>query len=812
MDCKPQTFTGTEGAVGLLRWFEKAESVFAICNCPAGDRVKYDAGTLADGALTWWNAQVQLLGIKAANATTWEDFKELIREEYCPRDEVQKLENEYYDLKMVGSEVEAYVKRSYELADMCPNLSRPMSRRIELFIKGLPPRVKSLVTAAHLNDLTQIVRLTHKIVDQEVESNSLPPRISATTAAAPTATASANDNKRKWSDYDKASSAGQTQKRPDNNTNRNISQSSSVNQGQGSSQSQGSYAGRKPRCNKCGYHHFGPCGRTCNRCGKAGHEARDCRASQPKHQQQQNQQNQRQQGQPPQQNQGFRKGCYQCGDEGHFKRDCPQLNQNANDNNRPNDNNAGNNNNNNGNNGGNGARGRVFQLGAGDARNDGNVVTGTFPVNNRIASVLFDSGADWSYVSLEFSQRLGITPTPLEVKQVVELADGKTIEASNVLFGFKLDLVGQVFDIDLLPVTLGSFDIVVGMDWLSKHQAEILCKEKIVRIPLPDGETLLVQGHRSGTMVGIISAMHAQKYLQKGYPAMLALVTNAQSEERKLEDLPVVREFADVFPEELPGLPPHRQVEFQIDLAPGAAPIARAPYRLAPGELQELSNQLQELLDRGFIRPSSSPWGAPVLFVKKKDGSFRMCIDYRELNKVTIKNRYPLPRIDDLFDQLQGSSFYSKIDLRSGYHQVRVREEDVPKTAFRTRYGHYEFLVMPFGLTNAPAVFMDLMNCVCKPYLDEFVIVFIDDILVYSKNREDHERHLRLILELLRREQLYAKFSKCDFWIREVHFLGHVVNEKGIHVDPAKVDAVKNWAAPKTPSEVRQFLGLAGYY
>ncbi|MFS7974796.1 putative nucleotidyltransferase, Hydrolase [Helianthus anomalus] len=491
MDCKPQTFTGTEGAVGLLRWFEKAESVFAICNCPAGDRVKYAAGTLADGALTWWNAQVQLLGIEAANATTWDDFKELIWEEYCPRDEVQKLENEYYDLKMVGSEVEAYVKRSYELADMCPNLSRPMPRRIELFIKGLPPRVKSLVTAAHLNDLTQIVRLTHKIVDQEVESGSLPPRVSTTTAAAPTATASANDNKRKWSDYDKASSAGQTQKRPDNNSNRSISQSSSVNQGKGSSQGQGSYTGRKQRCIKCGYHHFGQCGRTCNRCGKAGHEAKDCRAPQPKHQQQQNQQNQRQQGQPPQQNQGFRKGCYQCGDEGHFKRDCPQLNQNANDNNRPNNNNAGNNNNN-GNNGGNGARGRVFQLGAGDARNDGNVVTGTFPVNNRIASVLFDSGADWSYVSLEFSQRLGITPTPLEVKQVVELADGKTIEASNVLFGCKLDLVGQVFDIDLLPVTLGSFDIVVGMDWLSKHQAETLCKEKVVRIPLPDGESLLV--------------------------------------------------------------------------------------------------------------------------------------------------------------------------------------------------------------------------------------------------------------------------------------------------------------------------------
>ncbi|GJW88626.1 putative reverse transcriptase domain-containing protein [Tanacetum coccineum] len=237
------------------------------------------------------------------------------------------------------------------------------------------------------------------------------------------------------------------------------------------------------------------------------------------------------------------------------------------------------------------------------------------------------------------------------------------------------------------------------------------------------------------------------------------------SEKKRLEDVPIVQDFPEVFPEDLPGLPPTRQVEFQIDLVPGAAPVARAPYRLAPSEMKELSEQLKELSDKGFIRPSSSPWGAPVLFVKKKDGSFRMCIDYRELNKLTVKNRYPLPRIDDLFDQLQGSSVYSKIDLRSGYHQLRVREEDIPKTAFRTRYGHYEFQVMPFGLTNAPAVFMDLMNRVCKPYLDKFVIVFIDDILIYSKNKKEHEEHLKQILELLKKEELYAKFSKCEFWI-----------------------------------------------
>ncbi|GJW93009.1 putative reverse transcriptase domain-containing protein, partial [Tanacetum coccineum] len=218
-------------------------------------------------------------------------------------------------------------------------------------------------------------------------------------------------------------------------------------------------------------------------------------------------------------------------------------------------------------------------------------------------------------------------------------------------------------------------------------------------------------------------------------------------------------------------------------LIPGSVPVAKSPYRLAPMEMQELSNQLKELQEK----------------------------DYQELNKLTIKNRYPLPRIDDLFDQLQGPRYFSKIDLRSGYHQLRVREEDIPKTAFRMRYGHFEFTVMPFGLTNAPAVFMDLMNRVCKSYLDKFVIVFIDDILIYSKSKEEHEVHLKLILKLLEKEKLFGKFSKCEFWLQEVHFLGHVVNSEGIHVDPSKIEAVKNWKPPKTPTEIRSFLGLAGY-
>ncbi|GKA21552.1 putative reverse transcriptase domain-containing protein [Tanacetum coccineum] len=214
---------------------------------------------------------------------------------------------------------------------------------------------------------------------------------------------------------------------------------------------------------------------------------------------------------------------------------------------------------------------------------------------------------------------------------------------------------------------------------------------------------------------------------------------------------------------------------------PGAAPVARAPYRLAPSEMKELSEQLQELSEKGFIRPSSPPWGALVLFVKKKDGSFRMCIDYHELNKLIVKNRYPLPRIDDLFDQLQGSNIYSKIDLRLGYHQLRVREQDIPKMAFQNWYGHYEFQVMPFGLTNAHVVF-----------IDKFVIVFINDILIYLKDEKEHEEHLKAILELLNKEKLYAKFSKCEFWIPNVQFLRHVIDSRGKHVDPAKIESIKD--------------------
>ncbi|GKC40339.1 putative reverse transcriptase domain-containing protein, partial [Tanacetum coccineum] len=310
-----------------------------------------------------------------------------------------------------------------------------------------------------------------------------------------------------------------------------------------------------------------------------------------------------------------------------------------------------------------------------------NVVTGTFLLNNRYAFILFDSGSDKSFVDTRFNSMLNIDPVKIRAIYEVELADGRVVGTNTILKGCTLNLVNHIFKINLMLIKLGTFDVLIGMDWLVKHDAIIVCGEKVVRI-LYGNKMLIVKSNKGVSRLKVISCIKARNM--------------------------------------------------------GVVPVAHAPYRLAPSKMRELSVQLQELLEKGFIHPSSSLWGAPVLFMKKKYGSFRLCIDYRELNKLTIKNRYPLPRIDDLFDQLQGLSVYSKIDLRSGYHQLRIKEEDIPITAFKTRYGHFEFQVMPFGLTNAPAVFMDLINRVCKPYLDKFVIVFIDDILVYSKDEEEY--------------------------------------------------------------------------
>ncbi|WVZ63667.1 hypothetical protein U9M48_013281 [Paspalum notatum var. saurae] len=397
-----------------------------------------------------------------------------------------------------------------------------------------------------------------------------------------------------------------------------------------------------------------------------------------------------------------------------------------------------------------------------------NVVLGTFLVNSHPATVLFDTGAMHSFITKSYAEQYNI-PIWSTSRPMVVSTPGGTLSTSLICPRVSINIRGVEFYTMLIIIGSAGIDIILGMETLAKW-------DKVE-----------------------VSATEPSGYLH-------------QIEAKPTEGIRVVREYQDVFPDELPGMPPDREVEFLIELLPGTAPIAKRQYRVAPKEQELIKENIDELLGKGFIRPSSSPWAFPVLFVDKKDGTRRMCVDYRALNDVTIKNKYPLPRIDDLFDQLQGACVFSKIDLRSGYHQMKIRPSDIPKTAFITRFGLYEYTVMYFGLTNAPAYFMNLMKKVFMEYLDKFVVVFIDDILIYSKTEEEHEEHLRLVLQKLREHKLYAKLSKCEFWLDQVPFLGHIVSKGGIMVDPSKISSVMDWKVPKVVKEVRGFLGLAGYY
>nr|GEX73583.1 hypothetical protein [Tanacetum cinerariifolium] len=455
-------------------------------------------------------------------------------------------------------------KRFQELALMCTKFLADDTEKVDKYISGLPDNIHGNVMSARPKTLDETIELANDLMDQKLR----------------TYAEMQNESKRKEND-----SPRNNQQQP--HKKQNVARAYTAGPGE-----KKVYIGDLPLCTKCNYHHTGQCAPKCKKCKRYGHTTTNCWVN-TNNNNNSNNKNQK------------AGACYECGNTGHIKKNCPKLK-------------------NHGNGSGNGvAQGRIYALGGRDASPDSNVITGTFLLNNRYAKILFDSGADRSFVSTTFSALTDITPTTLENHYDVELADEKIIGVNTIIRGCTLNFMNHPFNIDLMPVPLGSFDVIIGMDWLTKYHRMIICDEKIVRVPF--GREILA------------------------------------------------------------GIPPARLVEFQIDLVPGAVPIARAPYRLAPSKMKELAEQLQELSDKGFIRPSSSPWGAPVLFVKKKDGSFRMCIDYHELNKLTVKNRYPLPRIDDLFDQLQGSSVYSKIDLRSGYHQLRVSEEDIPKTAFRTQ-------------------------------------------------------------------------------------------------------------------------------
>nr|GEV73081.1 putative reverse transcriptase domain-containing protein [Tanacetum cinerariifolium] len=679
ISCQPFYFNGTEGAVGLIRWFKRIESVYSRSRCAEEKKVTFATGTLTDDALSWWNAYAQPMGVDQANKITWNELKRLLKNKYYPRTEVRKMEEELYNLIVKGNDLKTYVRKFQELAVLCPNMVSNTKKFLEAFIGCLPRSIEGNVTAFKAQTLEEAINIAQRLMDQVTKHT--PVQVSS-------------DHKRKFDDR-RTFNNNKNYRKNNNYRNTNTNNHYNNNQPQQNRRQEAvkayaatpvennRYAENLPLYKRCTLRHTGPCTPKCNTCNKMGRLTKNCLNKRPA----------TGSNQLP-----VSIICHACGEKVYYTNQCRKTNINT--------------------------QGRAYLLRDKNAHQDLNIVTDAF----------YD----------------------------IKMADENLVSTNTVIKGATLTLLNQPFEIDLMPIKLDSFDVVIGMDWLFKYHAKILCDEKVVHIPIDD-ETMIIR-----------------------------VVEKKKSDEKRIEDIPVVKEFPNVFPEDLPGLPPFRQVEFQIDLIPRAAPVARAPYRLASLEMQELSNQLQKLIDRGFIRPSTSPWGAPVLFVKKKNGSFRMCIDYRELTKLTIKNRYPLPMIDDLFDQLQGSSVYLKIDLRSGYHQLRVRNEDIPKTAFRTRYRHYEFQVMPFGLTNTPVVFMDLMNRVCKPYLDKFIIVFIDDIFIYSRNEEEHANHLRIILELLKKEKLYAKFSKCEFWIHIVQFLGHLIDSQGLHVDPAKIKAEKD--------------------
>ncbi|KAL0349812.1 UNVERIFIED_CONTAM: Transposon Ty3-G Gag-Pol polyprotein [Sesamum radiatum] len=402
--------------------------------------------------------------------------------------------------------------------------------------------------------------------------------------------------------------------------------------------------------------------------------------------------------------------CYNCGGRGHMSRDCPsktmslvgsaasgtQSQSSV------------------------GSSGRGADRGRGRGRGRG---IGNRDGNHPVSAGMRGSGAQVTQGQTQamiYNMTKEEAPTSNDVISVV-----------NSVRKGSLVRIGDVnLPVDLVVMDLKEFDVILGMDWLAQHREVVDCYKKEVMIESSNKPKVVFVGDRQVVPVCVISAIEARRLILEGCEVYLAHMLDAEKVSPTLEEIPIVRDFPEVFPDDLPSLPPHREVDFTIETLLGVAPISIAPYITAPIELQELKKQLEELLEKGFVKPSTSPWGAPVLFVKKKYGSMRLCVDYRQLNRVTVKNKYPLPRIDDLLDQLKGATIFSKIDLRSGYWQLRIAENDILKTAFRTRYGHYEFLVMPFGLTNAPAAFMALMNCTFQEYLDQFVIIFIDDILV----------------------------------------------------------------------------------
>ncbi|XP_063938040.1 uncharacterized protein LOC135147916 [Daucus carota subsp. sativus] len=769
----PPEFKGSADPIEARIWLKEIEKAFMLVKVRDEQKTEFASYYLKEEATYWWES---VRAMEGTEDVTWDRFKELFLEKYFPQFLQDRMELQFLELKQGDMSVAEYEKKFAELARFVPTYVDTDRKRAKRFQQGLKAWIRGKLAILELDTYAAVVQ---KAMIAETESEM--------------SQKEKEGKKRKPEHHEGQFQQGRFQ-------NFNNPKKGKFQQGRnptfkkpdvgGSGQGNRPAIGNQPRpplpeCQICGKRHGGICNRlnvVCYKCNQKGHYSRECQNPPARTPMIRDQPARNQLNRTP----AAGITCFRCGKPGHMVKDCkvpapgnptlrimgstpvvPEV-----------------------------PKARTYNMTMRDAVQDADVVAGTLTVNSLCAKVLIDSGATRSFISEYFVPKLSRPIELLNEVMNIELANQERVPVSQVYRNCEVEILGNKFCADLIPFKLGEFDVILGMDWLSKHNAQIDCRSTKVILKTPNEKTIVFRGQKQ--VKKFLTMIQTKRLLRQGCEAYIAYVTDQSRELVKLEDIPVVNEFPDVFPDELPGLPPDREIEFAIDLAPGTEPVSKAPYRMAPVEMKELATQLQDLLEKGVVRPSVSPWGAPVLFVKKKDGSMRLCIDYRELNKLTIKNRYPLPRIDDLFDQLKGARCFSKIDLRSGYHQLKIKQEDIPKTAFRTRYGHYEFLVMAFGLTNAPAAFMDLMNRVFKPYLDKFVIVFIDDILIYSKTTEDHATHLRMALETLRREKLYAKFSKFS--------------KEGIKVDPSKIEAIMNWERPRTPTEVRSFLGLAGYY
>ncbi|KAL5557083.1 hypothetical protein UlMin_039319 [Ulmus minor] len=703
---KPKEFEGSSNPLDAEEWLSSIQLIMEFMELNDKERVFCASFMFKREARYWWDS---VKARRDVNAMTWAEFVEEFNRKFFNPTAMSVQQMEFLTLKQDGMTVAATVKKFEQLARLCPYLVPTEEQRVKRMLEVFRPDISLAIEsgggqpATTADCIEKAYRAEHRLNQlREMRARMFESR----KKQGEQSNRPNYRNNNGFGNKNKGQQSGQIQGRNNNGNNFNNNNNKRKGNFPTSGNNKQQFVKREyqpvPTCKKCGKNHVGECRKgtlTCFACGKEGHYASQCPTRNPA--------NERRDGNRPQ---DLQLRMMLAGTEGPVdvpaKKEIPEPN------------------------------GRIYAFTRDDAEaGTSKVVTGQLTVANRCANVLFDSGATHSFASTVFADCVGRGKDKIGQIFRTALPSGDIMLSNYWLRSVPIVIAGRELSVDLVILDMFDYDVIVGMDFLSKYGATINCKSRSVNFNPPGEDQFKFNSKGSRNQKMMISAMKASKLLTNGCVGFLAnIVDTTQKEKIKLEDVPVVNEFKGVFPEDLPGIPPDREITFEIELLPGTAPISKAPYRMAPAELKELQTQLQELLDKGFIRPSHSPWGAPVLFVKKKDGTLRM------------------------------------------------------------------------------SAFMDLMNRVFKEYLDKFVIVFIDDILIYSRSRDEHAEHLRVTLQTLKEHRLYAKFSKCEFWLDRVQFLGHVISKEGITVDPVKIEAVSKWSAPTSVTEIRSFLGLAGYY